>query len=159
MNRKSKLLIFVASILTVVSTSSHAAVYANSREAFSDTAFVPCANGGLGEDVDFSGTWYFLGTILRGDEGELRVHQTVNFINTVGVGRVTGDIYRAPGIQVFNTQIGAGSLPVVLNQIYNFALVGQGQAANFRLQAHVLLTVNANGDVTASIDKLTEVCG
>jgi hypothetical protein len=115
------------------------------------SVFVPCANGGLGENVD----------------GLLKVHAVFSFTNDAaggfharvkltfkgsGLGDVSGDTYRIhadipefifytrlndPAGEAFNAAIDVG-----------VDAIGQGGAPNFHLRQRAQITVNANGVVT-----------
>ncbi len=48
--------------------------------------------------------------------------------------------------------------PLVLNAVLHMQFVSQGSADNLRLSVHLHITVNANGDVTATLGEITTEC-
>src|SRR5687767_6789363 len=75
-----------------------AAVIANEKIQFVETNFVPCANGGTGELVEFTVKLHLLLTETVDAAGGL--HLTFHFqdAGTRGVGLVTGDVYQRVGV-------------------------------------------------------------
>jgi hypothetical protein len=75
--------------------------------------------------------------------------------NAQGVKAVapTGATYQLPG--GFRMEINATPGATVQNETDIFNVVGQGSAPNFTVRGVTHTTVNANGNVTASVDHLT----
>ena len=118
------------------------------------TVFVPCANGGAGEDVLLSGNLHSLFHITINDNSlHVKVHDQPQGIS--GTGLVTGDKYQATGVtqEEFNTSFGLTN-----TFINNFRIIGQGSGNNFLVHENFHITVNANGTVTALHDNFRIDC-
>jgi hypothetical protein len=109
--------------------------------------FVPCANGGAGEEVDMTGTIHFV-------EVDGVFH--ANLQNASGVGQVTGDVYRAIGavVDMFHWADGAE----VWGYVDNFRLIGPGPDNNLLLSFGFHGTLNANGEVAVVISDESVEC-
>ena len=157
--KKLLVLIGLVGVLAGVAASS-------SRSAPADTltvstifpinliVFVPCANGGLGEDVLLTGNLHDLFHITINDNSlHVKVHDQPQGIS--GTGLVTGDKYQATGVtqDEFNTSFGAEE-----TFINNFRIIGQGNGNNFLVHDNFHVTINANGTVTALHDNVTIDC-
>jgi hypothetical protein len=116
--------------------------------------FVPCANGGAGEDVALNGNLHDLFHItVNGNSLHVKTHDQPQGIS--GTGLVTGDKYQATGVtqDEFNTSFGMEE-----TFINNFRIIGQGPGNNFLVHENFHITINANGTVTASHDNFTVDC-
>jgi len=116
--------------------------------------FVPCANGGAGEDVALSGNLHDLFHItVNGNSLHVKAHDQPQGIS--GTGLVTGDKYQATGVtqDEFNTSFGMEE-----TFINNFRIIGQGPGNNFLVHENFHITINANGTVTAFHDNFTVDC-
>ena len=123
---------------------------------FSGTRFIPCINGGAGEDVVESGTvkitWK---EFLDGNGGYHWLHsfQTLEY---GAVGQVTGDIYQGVGgKERQNVNVGSTGFPVSVNFTANYNFHGTNN--NFRETVRTIIVYNANGELkvnyqTVSID-------
>ena len=118
----------------------------NSMIETSFTLFVPCANGGLGEEVSFSGTLHFLFHItVNGNRVTIKTHFQPQGIKGTGV--ITGDEFKANGVTQ-DTQTGSlnnGSFSY--NYINVVKLIGPGPGNNLSVRQTLKVTVNANGTV------------
>jgi hypothetical protein len=119
--------------------------------------FVPCANGGAGEVVG--------GTITLRDVTVFNINgNNINFKEKDGpqgsdlVGLTTGDSYQATGItqNSFNGSLQNGQATTTF--INNFRIIGQGPGNNFLVHETFHVTINANGDVTNTVDNFTADC-
>lgn len=119
------------------------------------TVFVPCANGGAGEDVVFLGTLHILETAtINGNKVRLKFHFQPQGLQ--GIGTVTGDKYNATGVTQETDNIATvGAETTFVN---NFRMVGQGPGNNFSVHQVFHITVNANGDITSVVDQFTTDC-
>ncbi len=72
-----------------------------------------------------------------------------------GVGMTTGDKYQGTGAQVEHFNGAAGETYTL---VYNFRIIGQGKGNNFIFHETRHTTVNANGEITSDLDKLTADC-
>jgi len=131
----------------VVSSSSGApasSFTANSFFPIELTVFVPCANGGLGEDVELSGTIHDLFHVTVNDNTvHVKTHDQPQGVT--GTGLVTGDKYTAA----------VGQEETFIN---NFRIIGQGNGNNFLVHENFHITVNANGTITSFHDNFTVDC-
>ena len=120
---------------------------------FTGVLFVPCANGGAGEDVAFTGTVYFLITTTIDARGGVHLDALFHPRGDVrGVGAITGDIYVFVGETRFSSNTKVGSTNTFVN---NFKAIAPGPGNNFYVHENVEITVNANGTVTAIVDNAT----
>jgi hypothetical protein len=122
---------------------------------FTETDFVACANGGVGEDVLLAGNLHFLShtTITGAGQGFTNLHFQPQGLT--GTGLTTGLTYRATGESDLRFDF---ATDVLVNFSNNFRLIAPGPGNNFLIHENVHITVNANGDVTASHDHLTFDC-
>ena len=149
-------LIAVLSIAVVSSSSGAPASSSTVSTVFPIDliVFVPCANGGAGEDVALSGNLHDLFHItVNGNSLHVKTHDQPQGIS--GTGLVTGDKYQATGVtqDEFNTSVGMEE-----TFINNFRIIGQGPGNNFLVHENFHITINANGTVTASHDNFTVDC-
>ena len=149
-------LIAVLSIAVVSSSSGAPASSSTVNTVFPIDliVFVPCANGGAGEDVALSGNLHDLFHItVNGNSLHVKTHDQPQGIS--GTGLVTGDKYQATGVtqDEFNTSFGMEE-----TFINNFRIIGQGPGNNFLVHENFHITINANGTVTASHDNFTVDC-
>ena len=121
------------------------------------TAFIPCANGGLGEDVTFTGSLHDLFHFtINGNSVTVKFHDQPQGLK--GVGAVTGDVYNATGVTQ-STENGSfvnGSYSYTF--VNNFKLIGPGADNNFFIHETYKVTVNANGTLVALLDHYTTDC-
>ena len=114
--------------------------------------FVPCANRGSGEVVSLAGTLHevFHITFDAGGGIHLKIHDQAQGIS--GFGQTTGIKYQATGV----TQQQLSTNPFTF--INNFRIIGQGPGNNFLIHQVFHVTVNANGEVTAFVDRASADC-
>jgi hypothetical protein len=118
------------------------------------TVFVPCANGGLGEDVELSGTLHDLIHVTVNDNiVHVKTHDQPQSVS--GTGLVTGDTYQGTGVTQDEFTASFGQEETFIN---NFRIIGQGNGNNFLVHENFHVTVNANGTVTASHDNFSIDC-
>jgi hypothetical protein len=118
---------------------------------------VPCANGGTGEDLYLTGTLHWVVHSVvdgkGGDHLQIKVHPQ----GVTGVGVTTGDVYRATGTTQHKYNWGKAA------ETYtwwhnNFRLIGPGPENNLHVKWRIRATFNANGEVTAYIDRTEVKC-
>jgi hypothetical protein len=121
------------------------------------SVFVPCADGGGGEVVDFSGQLHVLFDFAISGN---RVSGMTHFqpMGLKGVGEVTGDSYNATGVtqEHFNGSLVNGQYE--LTSVNNFRMIGQGEGNNFMVHETFHGTINANGVITVEADNLRIDC-
>jgi hypothetical protein len=109
-----------------------------------------------GESVTItSGTFQIVDHVTATTSGEFHVIAEGNAHGVKGVG-TSGASYQAPG--GFWVEMNATPGAQVDTQVGFLALIGQGGAPNFRDGGVLHVTVDANGNVTASIDQHTQTC-
>jgi len=141
----------------VVSSSSGApasSFTANSFFPIDLIVFVPCANGGLGEDVELSGTLHDLFHVTFNDNTvHVKTHDQPQGIS--GTGLVTGDKYQGTGVTQDEFTVAVAQEETFID---NFRIIGQGTGNHLLVHENVHVTVNANGTVTASHDNFSIDC-
>ena len=119
---------------------------------------LPCANGGIGEDVHISGTVHAVTTTVINKNAVTAIF-TFNPVGLTGVGLTTGTLYHVVGItrQTWNVQ--NAIFPVEITFVNKALLIGQGSAPNgtyvFETQ-HI--SINANGVTTVNFDNVVFRC-
>jgi hypothetical protein len=110
-----------------------------------------------GETVVVSGRLHLVmhGTISS--SGHVNAVLQVNPQNIRGFGLTTGAEYLAPGMLHTVTNMN-GPAPVIETFVNNFELIGLGAAPNFVLHHNMHVTINANGDITATVDHFRAEC-
>jgi hypothetical protein len=120
--------------------------------------FVPCANGGAGEDVALSGTIHEVYHVTFNSNGgaTIKIHDNPQGVS--GVGLTTGAKYQATGVtqDIFNVSGNNGQYSETY--INNFRVVGQGPGNNFLVHETFHITFNANGELTAFVDNISTTC-
>ena len=123
------------------------------------TVFVPCANGGAGENVDISGTLHILLHFTLSDNGRVTLKEHFQPQGAGGIGETTGDTYRATGVtQDIQTSDGIAGPPFEFTFVNNFRIIGQGAGNNLLIHENLHVTINANGDVTSFHDDFSAEC-
>jgi len=150
--------VVLGALATVTAAQAGNTTITNTSFPVSFSEFVPCANGGAGEIVDFTGTVHsLLRTTINGN----RFSQTFegNYQGVTGTGETTGDTYVGDGAehQTFNDSFTNGQFTGTFTTHVNF--VGQGSAPNLTFSEVAHITVNANGDVTVNFDNFSVDCG
>ena len=120
-------------------------------------AFVPCAAGGAGELVQASGRLHQVISFVTDATGGITSRALFQPQGLVGVGLTTDDKYQATGGTQFTDRLGT-TLPVVSTFINNFRFIGSGRDNNLLVHEEGHLTINENGVVTVSVDKLSIEC-
>lgn len=118
-------------------------------------AFVPCANGGLGEHVALSGTLHTVTHVTLDGAGGTHVVTNTTQQGVSGVGLESGDTYQGPGgtQNEFNAQVGEE-----VTFVNNFSLIGQGPDNNFQLHFTLHFTANPDGTMTTFVDSFFLEC-
>jgi hypothetical protein len=138
--------------------SNAAITYTTNLKVDNDFSFfVPCANGGAGELVQLSGSLHLVfHTTITGNNFHGKFQGQPQGIS--GYCQTTGDKYQATGVstQEFNGSFTNGQFQSTF--VNNFSLIGEGPGNNFLSHANLLITINANGTVTASMANITGEC-
>lgn len=114
------------------------------------TLYVPCANGGSGEDVFFEG-FLHARWILMLNGSRYTYTENYNPQGVTGTGVVTGDTYRATGKTSYSsTGDLADDMPSEFTFVNRFHLVGPGPGNDFYIKQTDHVTVTPDGDAIAS---------
>jgi hypothetical protein len=162
MSRRRGLFIRLSALTLVLSAvfsgSARAAVTENDKISFDGfTMFVPCANGGAGEFVVFTGNLHVLTTFtINGNNVSGKYHFQPEGLT--GVGQTTGDKYHGTGGTqgTFKGSLQNGQYQQT--DVNNFRLIGQGPGNNFLVHDVVHTTINANGTVSTVVDQHSVDC-
>ena len=105
-----------------------------------------------GEAIHLSGTLLAQFTFTESSGGNVEIGFHFNPQGVTGVGLTSGATYHATGETLGTTTIKAkgGISDTFVN---NFKIIGEGRAPNFLETDVIHLTVNANGVVTATVEK------
>jgi hypothetical protein len=119
--------------------------------------FVYCANNGAGEVIDLSGPLHIL---IVSNINNKRVSGLTHFQpqGVQGRGQSTGNLYNATGItqEHFNGSLVNGQYTASF--INNYRLIGQGPGNNYLVHQTMHITINSNGEATASVDHTSIEC-
>ena len=127
----------------------------NIVQVLSSTKFVPCANGGVGEDVFLSGNFHSVFHVTLDGGGGAHVKESHNPQGISGTGLITGAKYQGVGASSdeFNAKVGFEHTSVT-----NKRIIGQGPGNNFLVHGISHTTVLANGVVTSFEDNFSIEC-
>ena len=117
--------------------------------------FVPCANGGAGEDVLLTGTLHDVFHVTITSSGGFRLSASDNPQGVSGYGLTTGAQYQGTGITRFNF---GGRVGAEETDVNNFRMIGQGPGNNFMVHDNFHITINANGTVSSFHDNFSVTC-
>ena len=133
------------------------AITVNQFVPFAQVVFVPCANGGAGENVVIEGTLHIQQHItINNNRANLKIHTQPQ--QASGVGLVTGDSYQGTGVTQEQDSIPIINGAFEFTFINNFRLIGQGPDNNLQVHQNVHVTIDANGVVTTFIDNTSVDC-
>jgi hypothetical protein len=118
--------------------------------------FIPCANGGAGEDVFLSGNLRILSVITIDQNGGYHAQNQFQPQGITGVGSVTGTKYQATGLT--RSADNFVNLPYTSTYVNNFRIIGQGSGNNFLVHETFHITLNAFGELTAEVDNYSVEC-
>ena len=158
MRRGFKLLLATVVVAGVVAGVASAEVTQNDvNQTIPWSDFIPCANGGAGEDV--SGTidlHILMTTTLNGNNVSGKYHFQPQGSDLTG--SVTGDAYKATGVSqgTFKGSLQNGQFTAT--DVNNYRLIGHGPGNNLLIHEVDHITVNANGDVTVTFEKPSVDC-
>ncbi len=142
--------------LTVAPASAQATTTTNNVQTSIDiVAFVPCAAGGDGEYVFFSGTLHGVSVTTIDDAGVFHTELHFEPQGIRGEGLTTGDSYQWTGATQasFNGQVGYEN-----TFISNYRLIGEGTNNNLLIHQTFHATVQADGEVTIVVDDYSVEC-
>jgi hypothetical protein len=118
--------------------------------------FVLAPEEACGEAIHLNGTLLAQFSTTESSGGNIEVGFHFNPQGITGVGLTSGATYHATGVTLGTTTIRAGGISDTF--VNSFKIIGEGSAQNF-LETDVFhLTMNANGVVTATVDRSTIRC-
>ncbi len=127
----------------------------NQKDPLDFSALIPCAAGGVGEIVDFSGTLHvLLHVTVNGTKVTIKQHFQPQGVK--GIGETTGDVYNATGVTQDVSR--SGTVGFTETFVNNFKLIGPGPGNNLLVHENLHITVNANGTLTVLKDHVTVTC-
>lgn len=105
-----------------------------------------------GEAVQLSGTAHVLFHVTRDNAGGFHLKAHVNGQGISGTGQTSGAKYQGTSAFNFTANVGAPKdAASEFTGVANVGLIGEGRAPDLRLHLNVHGTVNANGEVTATV--------
>jgi hypothetical protein len=141
------LLAVVASGLLAATSASATAV---TEKIPFDTVLAP--EEACGEAIHLSGTLLAEFSFTESSGGNVEIGFHFNPQGITGVGLASGTTYHATGETLGTTTVRANG-GISDTFVNNFKIIGEGRAQNFLETDIVHLTVNANGVVTANVEK------
>ena len=103
------------------------------------------------EVVEISGTIHMVNQTQA--DGSVIGH--FNYQNVRGLGLTSGNIYQVSAIDDIRL---SAPFPSSITSVQSFHLISRGSESNLLVEVLYHITVNANGEVTASIDDLNMQC-
>ena len=128
----------------------------STQRLLATTKFVPCANGGLGEDVTLSGSFHTMSHVTLDGSGGAHVQVVHNPQGVSGTGLTTGTKYVGAGAspqEGFNVKVGEEHTSVT-----NMRIIGKGPGNDLIIHTDFHFTVLANGVVTSFHDNISITC-
>lgn len=145
----------LVAVCLIVSISAFAASL-SMEIPLSFSQFIPCANQGNGELVDFSGTLHeVISTTVN--RNNIHLNQLFNPQGVKGIGETTGDVWQATGDTRQDINASVNAFPFETTIVNNFRLV-DGRDGSFLVHENVHVTIHADGTTTASHDHFTFTC-
>jgi hypothetical protein len=144
-------------LVVVAASPSGAAVIAHeSVTGLTATGPLPCANGGLGEDVTFTIDIHVLQvSTVTGSSASLTLHADER---GTGVGAITGDVYRFAATSNLHQTVDLTTAQQVVTLITNAHQNGPGPDNNLKLTAVGHTTTTPDGDVTVDFERISVTC-
>ena len=124
---------------------------------FSQLAFVPCADGGAGEEVLITGTLHVLSHVTVNGK-RVNINQQFQPQGATGVGQTTGAVYRGTGGTRFHDTFPLTNGATEFTYVNSFVIIGPGPDNNLLIHETVHTTINANGEVTSDVANISVEC-
>jgi hypothetical protein len=115
-----------------------------------------CAGDGEGEVVHVTGRLHLLGHVTLDSAGGFHLQPHFNTQGVSGTGLTTGDSYRMIHVGANNTV--NGRVGSETTDVFNFRLIGQGDASNHLVHLTLHFTVNPDGSLTAFVVNSVREC-
>lgn len=125
---------------------------------FSAPRFIPCVNGGAGEVVDITTTLNVVIHETVSASGEVVSTLQLNPQGATGVGETTGLTYHSGGVEGGSETFQADGLPFEITIPNHTVVTAPGEGNTFIITQFTHITIDANGDATAQVVKLTAEC-
>ena len=109
------------------------------------------SNECTGEDVEITGTIHFVSKTQR--DGGIVGH--FNYQNVRGIGLTSGTEYRVSAVDHVHL---SPPFPSSVHSVRSFRMIAPGSGDNLLVHALMHITVTANGDVSGSIERLSNRC-
>jgi hypothetical protein len=149
--------ITLIALLAALTIPLTAAVVTNDLTDISLIVFVPCADNGVGENLNLSGPLHTLISFtMNGNNVSGYFHFQPQGIS--GTGETTGAKYTATGVtqQSFKSSLQNGQANFTF--VNNFRMIGQGPGNNFLVHETLHVTMAADGTVTVVHDNFSIDC-
>lgn len=146
-----------ASLADVLPSSATTDPETSTMVPLADQVFIPCAVGGIGEVVDFTGTLHMVSVVTIDENGGFHLQIHTQPVNVLGVGMLTGDTYIMSGSTVNTINAGSG-IPIETTFVSNLNLIGPGPDNNLRVQVRFQLTITPDFQQTARFLEMTADC-
>jgi hypothetical protein len=150
------IVLVLLTVLTAVPASAQATVVTDNVEfAINLAVFVPCAAGGEGEVVFYSGTQHAVFVTVVDSNGAFHTQAHFQSQGIRGEGLTTGDSYQVTGA----TQASFNGLVGFENTfINNFLVIGPGPGNNLLIHQTFHSTVQPDGRVIVFLDRYEVEC-
>ena len=146
----------LALLVVAASPSGAAVVVHESVTGLTATGPLPCANGGLGEEVTFTLDLHVLqASTVTGQRASLTIHADERGI---GVGAGTGDVYRVAASGTLHQIVDLASGQQVVTLVTHSHENGPGPGNNLKLTAVGQTATTPDGDVTVDFDRISVTC-
>jgi hypothetical protein len=123
-----------------------------------DTCAPAMTGGGPGENVLLTGTFNIVQHSFTDAAGGFHDHIQFSLSDAKGVGLTTGISYimteTVPSFQDVSGQSEAG----VISAVVSFNLIAQGSVPNQRVEEHLHITFDAQGNVTSFTSSISTTC-
>lgn len=140
----------------VIPARASAQVYRDRYEfPWEFVAWVECAAGGAGEEVYVSGTYRVTTQTTIDNRGGFHGKYQIMSLSLEGIGLSTGTRYH--GKDMYHDHLN-GKVGSTYTAVGNFRLISQGSEGNLKWSYRFHITVNANGEVTAYVDRFRYTC-
>jgi hypothetical protein len=145
-----------AVVLTLATAGVASAASTITRTDLTGTTFLnPCTSEPI---TIVGGTFQLIVNSTTDANGGLHFDIRGNAQGVVATGATSGDSYRLAGDFWSEQTVRNASYPLVLTVVEVHNAVGTGSAQNFIVHIVRHLTIDANGDVTASVDGVSAAC-
>jgi hypothetical protein len=133
-------------LIALASTGARAAIDFRETIPVDFTGFVPCADGGAGEDVHIAGEVVRWIDTTVSQSGHVTSVVHANYQGVSGIGLTTGDRYQATADSIFvvNSSFGP-STPLAYTVVSQFAMIGEGSDNNFVVRGLTRVTIMPDG--------------